>query len=267
MTGRKFSAGSGYRYGFNGKENDNEVKGEGAQQDYGFRIYDPRLGKFLSVDPLARDYPWNSTYAFAENSPIENIDLDGLEKVKYTEKAPERTWVEGAGNFIYNFVVDGGNGLATAWNKGVDYFQAGKEGGTAGIINQSNKDFKVVRKTVGGIVQYHTSTSPTQQVKDFGQFLSDPQNAYGGIRNFILVYSTGRLTGGSQGGILRTNTAVGVEGSIRNAYIQAVSALKNYGDDLLKQGYAENFVAQHLNQWRRNIGEYYKNATPSDLRQ
>lgn len=42
-------AGEGiYRYGFNGKENDNEVKGEGNQQDYGMRIYDPRLGKFLS---------------------------------------------------------------------------------------------------------------------------------------------------------------------------------------------------------------------------
>ncbi len=50
MPGRKLSG--GYRYGFNGKENDNEVKGTGAQYDYGFRIYDPRLGRFLSVDPL-----------------------------------------------------------------------------------------------------------------------------------------------------------------------------------------------------------------------
>ena len=57
MPGRRYSAGSQYRYGFNGKENDNEVKGEGNQQDYGMRIYDPRLGRFLSVDPLARDYP------------------------------------------------------------------------------------------------------------------------------------------------------------------------------------------------------------------
>ncbi|MEZ2442984.1 RHS repeat-associated core domain-containing protein [Chitinophaga sp. RCC_12] len=46
-----------YRYGFNGKENDNEVKGEGNQQDYGMRIYDPRLGRFLSVDPLTKGYP------------------------------------------------------------------------------------------------------------------------------------------------------------------------------------------------------------------
>jgi RHS repeat-associated protein len=73
-----------YRYGFNGKENDNEVKGEGNQQDYGMRIYDPRLVRFLSVDPLQKIYPWNSPYAFAENGPIENIDLDGLERLHYT---------------------------------------------------------------------------------------------------------------------------------------------------------------------------------------
>jgi RHS repeat-associated protein len=70
----------GYRYGFNGKENDNEVKGDGNQQDYGMRVYDPRLGKFLSVDPLSSEYPWNSTYAFAENDVIRSIDLDGAER-------------------------------------------------------------------------------------------------------------------------------------------------------------------------------------------
>jgi RHS repeat-associated protein len=79
IPGRQYSAGSGYRYGFNGKENDNEVKGEGNQQDYGMRIYDPRLGKFLSVDPLTNDYPTLTPYQFASNSPIAGIDLDGGE--------------------------------------------------------------------------------------------------------------------------------------------------------------------------------------------
>jgi RHS repeat-associated protein len=65
MPGRRFSAGTGYRYGFNGKENDNDVKGEGNQQDYGMRIYDPRLGRFLSVDPLAKKYVKLSPYQFA----------------------------------------------------------------------------------------------------------------------------------------------------------------------------------------------------------
>jgi RHS repeat-associated protein len=83
MPGRTIVNGNGYRYGFNGKENDNEVKETGNQQDYGMRIYDPRIGKFLSVDPLTKDYPWNSSYAFAENNPIKYIDLDGLEKAKH----------------------------------------------------------------------------------------------------------------------------------------------------------------------------------------
>ncbi|MBW7891902.1 MAG: hypothetical protein H3C48_12960, partial [Chitinophagaceae bacterium] len=63
----------------NGKENDNEVKGEGNQQDYGMRIYDPRLGRFLSVDPLTDKYPELTPYQFASNTPIQAIDLDGKE--------------------------------------------------------------------------------------------------------------------------------------------------------------------------------------------
>ncbi len=68
-----------YRYGYNGKENDNEVKGESNQQDYGFRVYDPRVGRFLSVDPLTKDYPMLTPYQFASNRPIDGVDLDGLE--------------------------------------------------------------------------------------------------------------------------------------------------------------------------------------------
>jgi RHS repeat-associated protein len=90
MPNRTYSAESGYRYGFNGKENDNEVKGEGKMQDYGMRIYDPRLGKFLSVDPLAKAFPWYTPYQFAGNKPIWAIDLDGAEE-KPTTPAPAGT--------------------------------------------------------------------------------------------------------------------------------------------------------------------------------
>jgi RHS repeat-associated protein len=82
MPGRKFTAGSGYRYGFNGKEEDDEVKGDGNQQDYGMRIYDTRLGRFLSVDPLTKDYPHYTPYSYAGNKPIKFIDLDGLEEAR-----------------------------------------------------------------------------------------------------------------------------------------------------------------------------------------
>jgi RHS repeat-associated protein len=79
MPGRRFSAGGSYRYGFNGKEEDDDVKGDGNQQDYGMRIYDPRLGRFLSVDPLTEKFPWLTSYQFSENNPIRFIDLDGAE--------------------------------------------------------------------------------------------------------------------------------------------------------------------------------------------
>jgi RHS repeat-associated protein len=83
MPGRKFSAGGSYRYGFNGKEEDDDVKGDGNQQDYGMRIYEPRLGRFLSVDPLTAHYPWYTPYQFAGNKPIQYVDLDGAEETLY----------------------------------------------------------------------------------------------------------------------------------------------------------------------------------------
>ena len=88
MTSRQISNINGkenYRYGFNGKENDNEVKNFGNQQDYGMRIYDPRIGRFLSVDPISDDYPELTPYQFSSNSPIENIDIDGLEGTSKTK--------------------------------------------------------------------------------------------------------------------------------------------------------------------------------------
>ena len=59
MWGRNFNTRS-YRFGFNGKENDNEVKGSGNSIDFGARIYDPRLGRFLSIDPDAQKYAYVS---------------------------------------------------------------------------------------------------------------------------------------------------------------------------------------------------------------
>jgi len=42
-------------------------------------MYDPRAGKFLSLDPLAPEYPHNSPYAFSENRVIDGIELEGAE--------------------------------------------------------------------------------------------------------------------------------------------------------------------------------------------
>ncbi len=80
LPGRTF-AGTGYRYGYNGKENDKDIS-SGAQ-DYGMRINDTRLGRFLSVDPITSKFSMLTPYQFASNRPIDGIDLDGLEYLAF----------------------------------------------------------------------------------------------------------------------------------------------------------------------------------------
>jgi RHS repeat-associated protein len=70
LPGRNYNSGS-TRWGFNGKENDNEVHGAtGTFQDYGMRAYDTRVGRFFSVDPIATKFPMLTPYQFAGNTPI-----------------------------------------------------------------------------------------------------------------------------------------------------------------------------------------------------
>jgi len=78
MPGRKINS-STYKFGFNDKLKDDEVYGEGNFQDYGFRMYDSRVCRFISIDPLTKKYPELTPYQFASNTPIMGVDLDGLE--------------------------------------------------------------------------------------------------------------------------------------------------------------------------------------------
>jgi RHS repeat-associated protein len=80
MPGRSFSS-PAYRYGFNGKEKDGEIKGDGNSLDFGARIYDSRLGRWLSVDVKEGKYPGWSPYHFGYCSPIITIDPNGEENI------------------------------------------------------------------------------------------------------------------------------------------------------------------------------------------
>jgi RHS repeat-associated protein len=66
-----------YRYGFNGKEKDDEFSGEGNSYDFGARIYDGRLGRWASVDRDVKIYPSLSSYCFVGNSVNMFVDPDG----------------------------------------------------------------------------------------------------------------------------------------------------------------------------------------------
>ena len=121
---RTFSGGNS-QYGFNGKEKDNEVyNGDGNSYDYGARQYNPRLGRWMSIDPLAIKYPELSPYSFAGNSPIAAMDPDG-KRIRITTSTGE--------TFTYKpgMVYKGTDAFA---QKSVDLFNKAYES------NNGNKD-------------------------------------------------------------------------------------------------------------------------------
>ena len=63
------------KYFFNGKE---YLVTVGLKMyDYGKRQYNPRLGRFYQVDPMAEKMPYISPYAFSFNNPLRYRDYDG----------------------------------------------------------------------------------------------------------------------------------------------------------------------------------------------
>ena len=163
MPARTWSNGGKYRFGFNGKENDNNVNGaDGTQQDYGMRIYDPRVAKFLSVDPITKKYPELTPCQFASNRPIDGIDQDGLEFNQYR---------------VYKFWKDFGK---TILNSAVDLVgYVGSNPNHAGYdIKPKKINLEHAKKYE---IDYKTLLDPTKQTEAFSH---------------DLVFGTGNFVGG-----------------------------------------------------------------------
>jgi RHS repeat-associated protein len=126
-----------YRYGFNGKEKDDEIKGSGDSYDFGERMYDPRLGKWLSVDKLASKYPYASPYNFALNNPIFNVDPDGGSVAPGDQQAKD--------NFDTRLKTVFAGSLAEVYDK-INYT-------TVGTVKVNGKDVEVQAFTFTGDVQ------------------------------------------------------------------------------------------------------------------
>jgi RHS repeat-associated protein len=85
MPGRSMSVAEAYRYGFQGKEKDDDLKGSGNSYDFGARMLDPRVGRWLSMDPLVEKFPSMSPYNAMGNNPVNLVDPDGRMTYGYAE--------------------------------------------------------------------------------------------------------------------------------------------------------------------------------------
>jgi RHS repeat-associated protein len=76
MPGRNVSTGE-YAHGYQGKEKDDELQGEGNTYYFEERIYDPRLGRWWSVDPMAQNNASKSPYMSMSGDPVNRVDKKG----------------------------------------------------------------------------------------------------------------------------------------------------------------------------------------------
>lgn len=153
---------SDYRYGFQGQEMDNEVKGEGNSVNYKYRMHDPRVGRFFALDPLAGQYSYNSPYAFSENRVIDSKELEGAERYHYTLDI-----VDGVPNLTLD-VVD---------NTWTDFF-----GGEHTFKKNSNQHFITFEGTTYAFEGPDGSRGPKINAfinppKSIPLFISDPKGA------------------------------------------------------------------------------------------
>ena len=73
---------SNYKYKYNNKELQTELD----WYDYGARFYDAELGRWTTIDPLAEKKPFNTSYHFLSNNPINRIDPDGKDDYYINKK-------------------------------------------------------------------------------------------------------------------------------------------------------------------------------------
>lgn len=132
----KLTADNIYRY--NGKES-LEIFGI-PYSDYGARLFDSNIGRWLQTDPLAQDYPNISPYAFCANNPIKYVDSDGRMIGDYYDVF---------GNFITNDGIDDDKIYISSQDAISDYR---KELDSSGDQSMAIKQLKKGSEEVDGII-------------------------------------------------------------------------------------------------------------------
>jgi RHS repeat-associated protein len=185
MSGRNFNS-SSFRFGFNNRLKDDETYGNANEYDYNNRLFDPRVGRFMSIDPLYKEFPWVTPYAYCENRPIDGIDMEGLEFVSYDDKykyKPVNSVDDAAGNtmgFLYNLYADCYNSAAAIVNVSTSVAVNTTQNGVANtaqkVESKAVQAGKAIVNTAINSWNYTLNAPAEQQLNDIYNTATDLNN-------------------------------------------------------------------------------------------
>lgn len=147
--------------------------------------------RFLSIDPMAKSYPWNSTYAFAENRVIEGVDLEGLEFASTTQK-DGTTAVSVNVNFEAN-----DSSLPSLSQKQIDTYKSAINTAFNEMFSQSTHGRVTGKVTFDGGVQTNR-TIPTLTLIGKPNSAEGGGSGYGSSRVNVYDYSSDKLKSPAQ---------------------------------------------------------------------
>ncbi len=202
------------KYLFNGKELQDEMGWD--VYAYGARYYDPVIGRFHTIDPLAQDYSFQSPFLYAGNNPIRYIDLFGMgpeDRVFYALHRAEvdtRTYKQVLGSDAYKdkyvdcsefarevALTDGYDPGRSTWHQRKYYQEKGEW--STDVKNVRKGDFMFWKGTdKDGNTFYHTGVAT--DIDEDGNISVAQSTRNGGGKSIHNKYSTnssGTLWAGS----------------------------------------------------------------------
>jgi RHS repeat-associated protein len=235
--------GKRYRYGFNGKEKDNETYGEGNAYDFGARIYDSRLGRWLSLDPLMAKYPFLSPYNFCINNPILFKDYDGRDIILGESMEKDKFYTGALAIAQYSKIV------TTLMNKYASTNSGNITNSSSGVLSRHTLEFN---KSKGRLSQGETKIN----VKIDGKFVKYvkgmelPNNAeFKIVIDIKNIYaSKGDYEKGTLAGVIAHELLVHAE-LATEIIEQYENELKTAGNDKEKIAEAQNRLKENLDNW------------------
>jgi hypothetical protein len=304
MPNRNFSAEPGYRYGFNGHEKSDEIKGEGNSYTADYWEFDPRLGKRWNTDPI--DRIWESPYAVFINNPILFSDPDGADAEdrakRKADKHLQKLREQGYTNATYTLSNNADGNIQVSFQANMDnnvVVIAGFVENRSWMGRQLNKakQFTVTEvwpRVLGGL-----KTSAGMGLIFAGGLLAEvgigvPILLYGadlaqsgarqvwdGRHHKTLFVEGLEALGLSSSEANNVDLAVGtwasaesgtvltapknVDPSLRMQYEEEVRNLKTVVERMKNDGVTSELIARTVQGMRRALGVKYKDMTPKDV--